>query len=267
MDTNDLMMSIHQQQDMVQGQGGPNQPYAHEQPPDHHQPPPQHVGNSVTSVRKTSCDMCTQIKVKCSGETPCKRCAKKGLECVYSFSKKRGPPKGKKRNTNAAKRMRTHKDSVSEQVMVQAVSSQPFTPTPFAGGVTLEGIRERIQAFSDERNWEQFHTPRNLILALTGEVGELAAIFQWREGVTPGLGGFSHKDRVRVADELADILIYVTRLADRCGIDLANATLEKIQKNDAKYPKDKAMGNSKKYTEFEPLSGSSPSLNNAGGLI
>ncbi|GBG28001.1 dCTP pyrophosphatase 1 [Hondaea fermentalgiana] len=275
---NDMMMGsgvMHQQPDMGQGPNAPPPPPYHDgqQDPQQQQQQQQqqhhhHVGNPVTTVRKTSCDMCTQIKVKCSGETPCKRCAKKGLECVYSLSKKRGPPKGKKRNMAMNKRIRAHKDSSSEPSGMGHVQAQHFTPTQFAGGVTLEAIRERVQVFSDQRNWEQFHTPRNLVLALTGEVGELASIFQWKNNIPPGLGDFTLKDRVRVADELADILIYTTRLADRCGIDLANATLEKIQKNDMKYPKDKSMGSSKKYTEFDPaMQAHTQPHDNSGGLI
>jgi dCTP diphosphatase len=113
----------------------------------------------------------------------------------------------------------------------------------------LELLRHQVAAFAQDRDWDQFHSVRNLILALVGEVGELAEIVQWTsdDKIDELLksGG-----RERLAQELADVLIYLVRVADKSGVDLAKAVSDKLAENDAKYPKDKARGNAKKYTEL-----------------
>ena len=86
------------------------------------------------------------------------------------------------------------------------------------------------------RDWDQFHTPRNLALALVGEVGELCEIFQWKGEVEPGLPGFSAREIEHVGEEMSDVLLYLTRMADRCGIDLGEAVVSKLEKNARKYP-------------------------------
>lgn len=117
---------------------------------------------------------------------------------------------------------------------------------------SLQQLRAALQQFADERDWHQYHTPRNLLLALTGEVGELAEIFQWRgdAACSCGLPGFSASDRQHVAEELSDVLLYLVRLADACGIDLGAAALAKMQKNAQKYPAHLAHGSAAKYTEL-----------------
>jgi len=87
---------------------------------------------------------------------------------------------------------------------------------------SYQTLRERISLFVQERNWAKFHTPRNVMLALSGESGELAEIFQWK-GPLNGLKGFDDKEKVHVGEEIADVFIYSTRLADLCGFDLASA--------------------------------------------
>ena len=106
--------------------------------------------------------------------------------------------------------------------------------------------------FASEREWDQFHTPRNLLLALTGEVGELAEIFQWRsEGdAGPGLPGFSPDQIHHVGEEISDCVMYLFRMATACGIDLSAAVREKLEKNAVKYPADKARGSAEKYTAY-----------------
>jgi dCTP diphosphatase len=116
--------------------------------------------------------------------------------------------------------------------------------------VTLESLRTDLQHFSADRNWDQFHTPRNLLLALTGEVGELAEIFQWRGEVGPGLKDFTSEERQHVGEEMSDVLLYLIRMADRCDIDLAAAVTAKLQKNAAKYPVEACKGKSDKYTAY-----------------
>ena len=96
--------------------------------------------------------------------------------------------------------------------------------------LSLEDLRARLAAFAAARDWDQFHTPRNLLLALMGEVGELAAEFQWRGEAARGLPGFRPTERTAVADELADVLLYTVRLADVCGVDLGAAALHKMDK-------------------------------------
>lgn len=118
---------------------------------------------------------------------------------------------------------------------------------------SLEEIIRRQRAFAAERDWNQYHTPRNLVLALVGEVGELAELFQWKSDVMapPGVSTFSEAERVHLGEELSDVLLYLTRLADVCEIDLARAVEEKMEKNAAKYPATLCKGKSDKYTRYE----------------
>jgi dCTP diphosphatase len=115
--------------------------------------------------------------------------------------------------------------------------------------VDFEQLRHQVAAFAQDRDWDQFHSIRNLILAMVGEVGEVAEVVQWvsddkiEELLNSG-------GRERLAQELADVLIYLVRVADKSGVDLAKAVSDKLAENDAKYPKDKARGNAKKYTEL-----------------
>ncbi|MEO6748088.1 MAG: nucleotide pyrophosphohydrolase [Casimicrobiaceae bacterium] len=112
----------------------------------------------------------------------------------------------------------------------------------------LENLREQLRAFAAERDWEQFHTPKNLAMALSAEAGELLEIFQWlTEAQSRSLAPEAH---AAAGDEIADVLLYLVRLSDTLGIDPLAAATRKLVKNAAKYPADKARGNSKKYTEL-----------------
>ena len=119
------------------------------------------------------------------------------------------------------------------------------------GSVTdISGLTAEIRAFADARDWAQFHTPRNLVLALAGEVGELAAEIQWvpDEAVAQAL---SEPDKhAAVESEIADVAIYVMRLADVLGINLAGAITRKLRLNEQRYPAEQARGNARKYTEL-----------------
>lgn len=128
------------------------------------------------------------------------------------------------------------------------VNQKPFK---FSSNPNLEDIRQLHAKFSDERDWNKFHTPRNLLLAMVGEVGEVAELFQWRGEVPNGLPDWSEEDRKALEEELSDVLIYLVRLADKCNIDLPSAVLRKIEINKRKYPADQVMGSSKKYTEYQ----------------
>ena len=115
--------------------------------------------------------------------------------------------------------------------------------------MNLEYLRQEVAAFAQDRDWDQFHSIRNLILAMVGEVGEVAEIVQWTsdDKVDDLLKSGGQE---RLAQELADVLIYLVRIADKSGVDLAAAVRDKLTENDAKYPKDRARGNTKKYTEL-----------------
>ncbi|GAB4815449.1 hypothetical protein N2152v2_002495 [Parachlorella kessleri] len=134
-----------------------------------------------------------------------------------------------------------------QQLLPEPASNGPHC---WASQVTLERLRADLALFALERDWGQFHTPRNLLLALTGEVGELAECFQWRGEVKAGLPDFSGQERQAVAEELSDVLLYLVRLSNSCGIDLGQAALSKLQKNREKYPVDKCRGSSAKYTQL-----------------
>lgn len=120
-----------------------------------------------------------------------------------------------------------------------------FSPTP-----TLEDLRAMQAAFAGARDWGQFHTPRNLALALVGEVGELAECFQWKGEVRPGLPEWTAAEKEHLGEELSDVLLYLVRLSDVCGIDLPAACAAKVEKNAAKYPVDRARGSAQKYTAY-----------------
>ena len=119
--------------------------------------------------------------------------------------------------------------------------------------ISIGAIKSMIKQFVIERDWEQYHTPRNLLLALVGEVGELSEIFQWKsdEQCKPGLSKWSKPDKIHLGEEMADVLIYLSRLADVCNINLTHAVHDKMAKNAKKYPSHLVKGSSKKYTEYE----------------
>ncbi|XP_052179510.1 uncharacterized protein LOC127792900 [Diospyros lotus] len=102
--------------------------------------------------------------------------------------------------------------------------------------VSLHELRDRLAEFARVRGWEQYHSPRNLLLALVGEVGELSEIFQWRGEVARGLPNWSSDEKEHLEEELSDVLLYLVQLADVCGLDLGKAALSKILKNAQKYP-------------------------------
>ncbi len=111
-------------------------------------------------------------------------------------------------------------------------------------------LQEAIAGFARERDWEQFHSPKNLAMALTGEVGELVELFQWlSEEASRGVARDPATARA-VRDELADVLIYLVRLAAVLGVDLDEAVRSKLASNEHKYPADRARGSAAKYTQL-----------------
>uniref|UniRef100_A0A7C9CV16 dCTP pyrophosphatase 1 n=1 Tax=Opuntia streptacantha TaxID=393608 RepID=A0A7C9CV16_OPUST len=102
--------------------------------------------------------------------------------------------------------------------------------------ISIKDISRKLEEFAQARDWEKYHSPRNLLLAMVGEVGELSEIFQWKGEVARGLPNWNESDKEHLAEELSDVLLYLIRLADICGIDLGEAALKKIIKNAIKYP-------------------------------
>jgi NTP pyrophosphatase (non-canonical NTP hydrolase) len=101
----------------------------------------------------------------------------------------------------------------------------------------FEAIRDRLRLFAAVRDWERFHTPRNLVLALCGEAGELAAELQWVPDTATADHLLDQAARSRLADEAADVLIYLVRFADVCGIDLLSEAYAKIDRNEVRFPR------------------------------
>lgn len=111
--------------------------------------------------------------------------------------------------------------------------------------ISLDELRTRLAAFAAERDWGQFHSPKNLAMALAAEAGELLEHFQWlTEGESAAL---PEAARDEVALEIADVLLFLVRLADRLGIDPLEAAARKLELNARKYPVDKARGRATKY--------------------
>jgi len=113
---------------------------------------------------------------------------------------------------------------------------------------SLDALRQHIREFAQARAWERYHTPKNLAMALTVEAAELLEPFQWltseqSQNLTP-------EQHEAVRQEIADVLIYLARLADLLDIDLLEAAADKLAINARKYPIDKAHGNAMKYSAF-----------------
>ncbi|KAI3794892.1 hypothetical protein L1987_37533 [Smallanthus sonchifolius] len=116
--------------------------------------------------------------------------------------------------------------------------------------VSLSELKKKMAEFAKERDWDQFHTPRNLLLALVGEVGELSEIFQWKGEVPRGLLGWEDEEKQHLGEELSDVLLYLVRLSDICGVDLGKAVLRKLEINATKYPVKLSKGSSKKHNQI-----------------
>ena len=114
----------------------------------------------------------------------------------------------------------------------------------------VQQIHEFQRRFIAERQWEKFHTPKNLVMALSGEAGELSEIFQWMSETESSQLHPDHPKFRAVSDELADVLYYVLRIADLLKIDIHDAFWTKMKANALKYPVELARGNAKKYTEL-----------------
>jgi NTP pyrophosphatase (non-canonical NTP hydrolase) len=109
----------------------------------------------------------------------------------------------------------------------------------------LRDLRDELRAFAAARDWDQFHSPRNLATALAVEAAELLEPFQWLTDEQSR--SLPPETRAAVEEEMADVLLYLVRLADRLDVDLAAAARAKIVRNGEKYPVEKARGSSRKY--------------------
>jgi len=112
----------------------------------------------------------------------------------------------------------------------------------------LETIADKLEQFAVERDWNRFHTPKNLVMALSVEAGELMEEFQWL--TEEEIRTLTDESRARITDECADVLNYLVRLSSKLGIDLIAAAHAKIVKNAEKYPVEKAKGSARKYTDL-----------------
>ena len=115
---------------------------------------------------------------------------------------------------------------------------------------TLAEIKSRVLAFAVQRDWEQFHSPKNLSMALASEAGELMEHFLWATPEASRSITLDEAKRKKIEEELADVVIYALEFANMTGIDVAAAIETKMAANAAKYPVEKAKGRSEKYTEL-----------------
>lgn len=109
-------------------------------------------------------------------------------------------------------------------------------------------LRDTLRKFVAERDWDQFHSPKNLAMALSVEVAELLEHFQWLSEADSRR--LPPEKLAQVRDEMADVLVYLVRLADKLDVDLLDAAQKKIEKNALKYPADKVRGSMKKYSDY-----------------
>lgn len=112
----------------------------------------------------------------------------------------------------------------------------------------LDKLAERQRVFAAERDWDQYHSPKNLSMALTVEAAELLEHFQWlTEQQSRDL---PDEKKIAIEEEVADILLYLVRLSDQLGINIFDAAMRKIDANAAKYPAEQVRGSARKYTEY-----------------
>ena len=115
---------------------------------------------------------------------------------------------------------------------------------------TVEQLKQHVMAFAREREWEQFHSPKNLSMALAAEAGELMEHFLWATPEQSSAIAHDEAKRSKIADELADVVIYALEFANTTGLDLSAAIEAKMAANARKYPVEKAKGRADKYTEL-----------------
>ena len=125
---------------------------------------------------------------------------------------------------------------------------------PKPSTLDIAAVQRALRRFAAERDWDKFHSPKNLVMALAGEVGELTELFQWLTEDESRRVMDDDAAASAVRDELADVAIHVLRIADILEVDLPAAIAAKIEKNADKYPADLARGHARKYTELDKTS-------------
>ncbi len=114
--------------------------------------------------------------------------------------------------------------------------------------MTLEALTQRIVAFRDARDWQPFHNPKDMAVAIAAEAGELLQHFVWKQ--PDQISQVVRDKRTEITDEIADVAILLFELADNLGISLAEAMQAKLDRNESRYPADKSRGNNLKYNEL-----------------
>ncbi len=109
-------------------------------------------------------------------------------------------------------------------------------------------LKEKIRKFRDDRDWAQFHNPKDMAISISIEAAELLQHFQWKDKLE--VDKKVKEDKTKIEEEMADIYIYLLEMSDNLGIDLVDAAKKKIAKNEVKYPVEKAKGNAKKYNHL-----------------
>ena len=112
--------------------------------------------------------------------------------------------------------------------------------------MNIDNMVKKLTEFARDRDWDQFHSPKNLAISLAVEAGELLEIFQWLPENSP----YDETVRLKAAEEIADIFIYTIMFSQKMKINIENAVLKKIELNEKKYPVEKAIGTAKKYNEL-----------------
>ncbi len=120
----------------------------------------------------------------------------------------------------------------------------------------IRELKEQVAAFARERDWDRFHSPKNLSMALAVEVAELMELFQWKTEQESWDAKRDPRTLARVSEEIGDIAIFVLNLCNRLDIDLASAVMRKLEQSAAKYPAEQVRGKAAKYTEYSDSGGS-----------
>jgi len=113
----------------------------------------------------------------------------------------------------------------------------------------VDDLRSKLSAFIDERDWKQFHSPKNLAMALSVEVAEIVEHFQWLTGEQSQ--NLPPEKLAKVREEIGDVMIYLTELSEKLGVDPMEAAKAKLEINERKYPVDLVKGKASKYTEYK----------------
>ncbi len=111
----------------------------------------------------------------------------------------------------------------------------------------MQELKSKIKEFITSRDWEQYHAPKNLAMALSAEVAEILEIFQWKNAAEP----LSPAEQEHLSQEIGDVLIYLLELADKFEIDIVQAASDKLVLNEKKYPVELAKGKANKYTDYQ----------------